>query len=431
MKHEAWRYIWPLFIASLACAGVQSTQSPAPTAAAVGSNASTGSTQSLVLPEGTEIAIRTIDRIDSKTADTYREYAATLDDPVVVNGLTVLPAKTNAFFRVNDIEPPGFRRPASLSLTLVAVTVSGVRVSVETSRLASEGEAQGKNTAKAVAIGGAVGAVIGVMAGRGMGAVIGATLGAAGGAFVSKLFGKGVEIAPETRFTYKLTQPAVINFQIPSSGPIGAPVQVLMGESIAEVTGALGAPLKIESSGIEDIYFFKDRKVTFRAGKVIGVNLVDESPTLPASGETRPPIASSAAAEPEIAGAVYMQDEKGKLILLEKIAWRLRGLLAHVEVEGEKSTIRLKAGQKMMFAVKLEKGMDPHIVLFPLEATEKGRRRTRPSEENKSQPETLRVNASKFGESSYSLTAGKDLGPGEYGFLFRKSAGVMYCFGVD
>jgi len=66
-----------------------------------------------------------------------------------------------------------------------------------------------------------------------------------------------------------------------------------------------------------------------------------------------------------------------------------------------------------------------------LEATEKGRRRTRPSEENKSQPETLRVNASKFGESSYSLTAGKDLGPGEYGFLFRKSAGVMYCFGVD
>lgn len=86
----------------------------------------------------TEIAIRTIDWIDSKTANTYREYAATLDDAVVVNGLTVLPAKTDAFFRVTDIVPSGFRRPAALSLSLVAVTVSGVRVSVETSRLRKE-----------------------------------------------------------------------------------------------------------------------------------------------------------------------------------------------------------------------------------------------------------------------------------------------------
>ena len=36
---------------------------------------------SLTLPVGTDIAVRTIDPIDSDTANTSREYAASLDDP--------------------------------------------------------------------------------------------------------------------------------------------------------------------------------------------------------------------------------------------------------------------------------------------------------------------------------------------------------------
>jgi hypothetical protein len=40
-------------------------------------------------------------------------------------------------------------------------------------------------------------------------------IGGAGGAAVSKMLAKGVEIAPETRFTYKLTQAAVISYQAP------------------------------------------------------------------------------------------------------------------------------------------------------------------------------------------------------------------------
>jgi len=195
--------------------------------------------------------------------------------------------------------------------------------------------------------------------------------------------------------------------------------------------GALGQPWKIEGSGSETICFFKDRKVTFRDEKVVGVNLLEESPALPAGGEARPQIASGDVPEPEIAGAIYVQDDKGKLILLEKIEWRIKGLAAHIEVEGEKSTIRLKAAQKIVFTVRLEKGMDLHVSLFPLEATQKGRRRTIPRKDNKYLTQTLKVNASKFGESSYSLTAGKELAPGEYGFLFRESGGVVYCFGVD
>jgi len=51
--------------------------------------------QSITLPVGTEIAISTIDRIDSKTADKNKEYAASLDDPVIVDGVEVVPAPTD------------------------------------------------------------------------------------------------------------------------------------------------------------------------------------------------------------------------------------------------------------------------------------------------------------------------------------------------
>ena len=87
--------------------------------------------QSITLPIGTEIAIRTIDRIDSKNADLKREYAANLDDPIVVNGVTVAPANTRAFLRVTDVQRAGFARRASLSISLIAVNINGQRVNVE------------------------------------------------------------------------------------------------------------------------------------------------------------------------------------------------------------------------------------------------------------------------------------------------------------
>jgi hypothetical protein len=94
-----------------------------------------GVSRTVTLPAGTEIPIRTIDGINSKTADEYKEYAASLDAPVLVNGVTVLPAQARAFFRATDIVKPGITRRASLSLSLVAVMVSGQRVSVDTSKL--------------------------------------------------------------------------------------------------------------------------------------------------------------------------------------------------------------------------------------------------------------------------------------------------------
>jgi uncharacterized protein YcfJ len=171
--------------------------------------------QSITLPIGTEIAIRTIDRIDSKKADLRREYAANLDDPIIVNGVTVAPANSKAFLRVSDVQRAGFARRASLSLSLIAVNINGQRVNVDTDKVDSKSGSQAKRTLAGTAVGAGAGAAIGGALGGGAGAGIGAGIGAAGGAVAGKLMGKAAEIAPETRFTYRLVQTVMVNYQEP------------------------------------------------------------------------------------------------------------------------------------------------------------------------------------------------------------------------
>jgi len=164
----------------------------------------------ITLPAGTEIAVRTIERIDSKKADLSREYAGSLDDPIVVEGVEVVPANANAVLKIVEAQGPGLGHRASLSTALVAVIVKGQRVNVESGKVDSKAGSQAKRTLTGTAAGAGAGAAIGAAAGGGAGAAIGAGVGAAAGSVVGKLTGKGVEIAPETRFTYKLAQAVVV-----------------------------------------------------------------------------------------------------------------------------------------------------------------------------------------------------------------------------
>ena len=164
-------------------------------------------TPSVTLPVGTEIAVRTIDRINSKSADVHREYAGTLDDPIVVDGVTAAPANTNAVLRVTD------KSKGSLSLTLIALIVNGHRVDVNTDKIDSRRGSTAKRTAIGAGAGAGTGAAIGAIAGGGAGAGIGAAVGAAAGGIFGHMTAKPVEVAPETRFTYRLTQPVELKEQ--------------------------------------------------------------------------------------------------------------------------------------------------------------------------------------------------------------------------
>ena len=179
---------------------------PAPAPAPAESNA-------ITLPSGTEIAVRTGTFINSKTADPNRDYAGSLDDPIIVKGVRVVPADVDAVLRVTDIRNPKFKGRATLSLVLVAVIVDGERVDVRTDKVDSHSGSRSKRSAIGIGGGAAVGAGIGGLAGGAVGAGIGAGIGAASGAIGAMMTGKGVEIEPETRFTYKLTKPVVIKDQ--------------------------------------------------------------------------------------------------------------------------------------------------------------------------------------------------------------------------
>jgi uncharacterized protein YcfJ len=154
-----------------------------------------------------------VDRVDSKTASLSKEYAASLDDPLIVDGAQVAPAGANAFLRVVEAKSSGLGHRASLSITLVAVVINGERVKVETGKVDSQAGSPARRTVAGGAIGAGAGAGIGAAAGGAAGAAVGAGVGAVGGAIAGKLMGKPVEIPPETRFTYKLTQPATLTNQ--------------------------------------------------------------------------------------------------------------------------------------------------------------------------------------------------------------------------
>ena len=159
--------------------------------------------QSITLKAGTPIAIRTTTAIESNNPDTYKEYAAYLDDPIVVDGLTVAPKNAGAFIRLTK------DKRKLVGTSLIAVSVNGQRVEVRTEQIETKAASHSLRNG---AIGAATGASIGAIAGGVIGAGIGAVVGGIGGVIVDKNTGH-VKIPSETRFTYKLTDSVVIGSQ--------------------------------------------------------------------------------------------------------------------------------------------------------------------------------------------------------------------------
>jgi hypothetical protein len=57
----------------------------------------------------------------------------------------------------------------------------------------------------------------------------------------------------------------------PPAAPASAPVNISLGETIDEVSAALGQPLRVVDLGAKKIYIYKDMKITFNGGKVSDV----------------------------------------------------------------------------------------------------------------------------------------------------------------
>ncbi|PWU03125.1 MAG: hypothetical protein C5B51_19470 [Terriglobia bacterium] len=158
------------------------------------------------LPAGTNLAIRMIDGVDSEVNRVGQTFAASLDEPVLLNGETVIPRGADVIVKLVDARESGkLAGRSELTLDLVSVRVNGRMVDVNTETVSRESSSRGSRTAKVAGGTAALGAVIGAIAGGGKGAAIGAGAGAATGLGVEVLTrGQRVKIPSETRLSFVL-----------------------------------------------------------------------------------------------------------------------------------------------------------------------------------------------------------------------------------
>lgn len=161
------------------------------------------------LPAGTNLTVRMIDGVDSETNSVGQTFAASIDEPVMLNGDTIIPRGADVTIKLVDAKDSGkLTGRAELTLDLMSVKVNGRMVDVNSQTVSRESASRGARTAKVAGGTAAVGAIIGAIAGGGTGAAIGAAAGGAAGAgaeVVTK--GQRVKIPSETRLTFVLDTP--------------------------------------------------------------------------------------------------------------------------------------------------------------------------------------------------------------------------------
>jgi hypothetical protein len=158
------------------------------------------------LPQGTNIVVRLIDGVDSETARPGQTFSGSMDEPIMMNGETVIPRGADVILKLVDAKESGkLTGRAELTLDLQSVRVDGRMVDLNTQTVSRVSDSRGARTAKVAGGTAAVGAIIGAIAGGGKGAAVGAAAGGAAGAgaeIITK--GQRVKIPSETRLTFFL-----------------------------------------------------------------------------------------------------------------------------------------------------------------------------------------------------------------------------------
>ncbi|HYO84010.1 MAG TPA: YMGG-like glycine zipper-containing protein [Bryobacteraceae bacterium] len=161
------------------------------------------------VPAGTALVVRMIDDVDSERDSVGQTFRATIDEEVVVGGMTAIPRNADAEIKLVDDKQAGrLSGRTELTLDIVSVTVNGRTLAVSTGEVTQQGESRTRETATRTGGGAALGAIIGAIAGGGKGAAIGAVTGAAAGGAVQVMTrGPKVRIPSESRLTFTLANP--------------------------------------------------------------------------------------------------------------------------------------------------------------------------------------------------------------------------------
>ncbi len=165
-------------------------------------------TDTVKVPSGTRIMIRTIDAVDSDRNQVGDKFQASLEQPLVVDDVVVVPKGADVYGRLAQATEAGrIQGRSQLKLELTAIVVNGQTIPLVTGEYSVSGSSRGATTAKRVGAGAAVGAAIGAIAGGGKGAAIGAGVGAGAGTAVQVMTkGEQVHVPSETLLEFVLQQ---------------------------------------------------------------------------------------------------------------------------------------------------------------------------------------------------------------------------------
>ncbi len=165
--------------------------------------------QTVTIPAGTTLAVRLRQLISTDRQAEGDPFAATLDQPIVIDGFVIADKGSNVRGKITSLVNPGrVKGRAAISLELTEInTTDGQRVDIRTDTYRNEAASGKKGDIAKVGAGAAIGAVIGAIAGGGKGAAIGAGVGgAAGGGAVLATKGEEVRLTAETRLTFRLAE---------------------------------------------------------------------------------------------------------------------------------------------------------------------------------------------------------------------------------
>ena len=166
-----------------------------------------GWSRTSTVPAGTEIQVRTIDKIDVRKPDPRQHFLASIERDVMdSDGRVAIPRGASAHLIARDVGN------GEIAIDLRSASVNGRRYLLNSVNITGvhtrDGLGANKRTGAFVGGGALLGTVLGAIAGGGRGAAIGALAGGAAGAGTQVLTrGTKLDIPSETVLSFRLDQP--------------------------------------------------------------------------------------------------------------------------------------------------------------------------------------------------------------------------------
>lgn len=166
----------------------------------------------ITIPEGSPFEVTLDETLASNRSHAGDLFAASLSEPIVQDGKTIIPAGAHVAGRVVDAKDAGrLHVPARLSVALSSVEVDGKAYDIDTGTIRETGQNHNKRNLGFIGGGAAGGAIIGALAGGGKGALIGSAIGAGAGTAGAAATGKkDVSLPAETRLRFYLLRSVTV-----------------------------------------------------------------------------------------------------------------------------------------------------------------------------------------------------------------------------